>query len=481
MPTKRMLAALVVLFMLFALVSCTKGENDAETTTNNPQGSEVTTPGETENPYKLNIPDVRYDGYVLNIANDALNSSKYVYNSMMSDGISGDVIKDAIYTRNLQLSELLGVTITESPVNTSTVRNLIQAGEQEYDLITVNLDNIPMIIGFALDFNQIETVDLDMPWWDQNAKRDLSIGGKLFYTYSDAVIFGLDNTRAVYFNQDMYNELMLEDAYTLVEEGRWTMDKMIEYSQQALRDDGDGVWTAKDTYGFVVRAVTLCEALLISAEIFPEQVGNDGMPYTYCYDNQDRFINVFLDLMKKFDTDAVDYRSDAESAAAFQDGLCLYYMGVLKQGASLFRGSDLKYGILPKPKYTEDQDRYYCVSPNGHALLIPYTNTDPERTGVVLEAMSYYSSNYYSDSALMPSYFTITQQGKTAIDPGSYRSLQIIHDSLAYELKYSGTQLILALSGRFEAGKTDVASLLKTLEKIAMNSFDNFLASINMK
>ncbi len=481
MPTKRMLAALVVLFMLFALVSCTKGENDAETTTNNPQGSEVTTPGETENPYKLNIPDVRYDGYVLNIANDALNSSKYVYNSMMSDGISGDVIKDAIYTRNLQLSELLGVTITESPVNTSTVRNLIQAGEQEYDLITVNLDNIPMIIGFALDFNQIETVDLDMPWGDQNAKRDLSIGGKLFYTYSDAVIFGLDNTRAVYFNQDMYNELMLEDAYTLVEEGRWTMDKMIEYSQQALRDDGDGVWTAKDTYGFVVRAVTLCEALLISAEIFPEQVGNDGMPYLYCYDNQDRFINVFLDLMKKFDTDAVDYRSDAESAAAFQDGLCLYYMGVLKQGASLFRGSDLKYGILPEPKYTEDQDRYYCVSPNGHALLIPYTNTDPERTGVVLEAMSYYSSNYYSDSALMPSYFTITQQGKTAIDPGSYRSLQIIHDSLAYELKYSGTQLILALSGRFEAGKTDVASLLKTLEKIAMNSFDNFLASINMK
>jgi len=156
-------------------------------------------------------------------------------------------------------------------------------------------------------------------------------------------------------------------------------------------------------------------------------------------------------------------------------------MGVLKQGASLFRGSDLKYGILPEPKYTEDQDRYYCVSPNGHALLIPYTNTDPERTGVVLEAMSYYSSNYYSDSALMPSYFTITQQGKTAIDPGSYRSLQIIHDSLAYELKYSGTQLILALSGRFEAGKTDVASLLKTLEKIAMNSFDNFLASINMK
>jgi hypothetical protein len=279
----------------------------------------------------------------------------------------------------------------------------------------------------------------------------------------------------------MYEELMLEDAYTLVEEGRWTMDKMIEFSQLALRDDGDGVWTTSDTYGFVVRAVTLCEALFISAEIFPEQMGEDGMPYLYCYENKDRFIDVFLDLMKKFDTDAVDYRTDANSVAAFQNGLCLYYMGVLKQGASIFRGSGLKYGILPEPKYSESQDRYYCVSPNGHALMIPYTNPDPERTSVVLEAMSYYSSSYYSDTALMPSYFTITQQGKTAIDPGSYRSLQMIHDSLAYELKYSGTQLIVSLSSKFESGKTDVASLLKALEKNTKNSFDTFLASINMK
>ena len=339
MIAKRTLAIIMVLIILITFASCMKGDKDAETTTAQtaPQVSETTTPAETENPYKLNIPDVRYDGYVLNIANDALNTTKYVESSMLSDTVSGDVIKDAIYMRNLQLSELLGVTITESPANPGTVRNLLTAGEKEYDLVTVTLDNIPMIIGFALDFNQIETVDLDMPWWDQNAKRDLSIGGKLFYTYSDAVIYGLDNTRAVYFNQDMYSELMLEDAYTLVEEGRWTMDKMIEFSQLALRDDGDGVWSTKDTYGFVVRAVTLCEALLISAEIFPEQVGKDGMPYLYCYENQDKFIDVFLDLMKKFDIDAVDYRSDGESASAFADGLCLYYMGVLKQGASLSR------------------------------------------------------------------------------------------------------------------------------------------------
>ena len=81
----------------------------------------------------------------------------------------------------------------------------------------------------------------------------------------------------------------------------------------------------------------------------------------------------------------------------------------------------------------------------------------------------------------MPSYFTITLQGKTAIDSGSYRSLQIIHDSLAYELKYSGTQLILSLSSHFEAGKTEVASLLKSLENVSKKALDKFLTSINMK
>ncbi len=479
MKASKFIALALVLLMLVPLISCGTGEGEQDGTTAAGNITEQTEqPSDSETKYELDIPDVRYDNYTFTIANDGLNTSKYVHNKMTSEGMNGEVINDAIFTRNTLLYDTLGISIEEFNINTASVRNLISSGEHLYDLVTVTLDSLPAIIAYATDFNSIETMNLDMPWWDQNAAKDCLIGDKLLYTYSDAVIYGMDNTRAVYFNQDYHNQLGLEDLYDMVREGKWTIEELNIMAAQAYRDDGDGKRGPTDTYGFTVRAISLCEAMMVSAGISPMQVNDNGDPFLYCYDDQEKFIDVFLGMMNTFNNDGVYYQGDGDAATAFSNGLALFYMGVLKQGASIFRGGELNYGILPLPKYDVYQDRYLCLSPNGHALLIPLSSPDTERTGVILEAMSFYSSAYYSDTALMPSYYTITLQGKTAKDSGSYECLQIIHDNIAYLLKYSGTTLITGLSSYFEGGRTDIASLLKQLEKIHKTALDKFLADI---
>ncbi len=481
MKIRNKIAFALALVLIIPLASCTAGETDAPVTTTADSSlisQTDTTIAETENPYVLDVPDVRYDNYTLNIANDALNTTKYVNSKMTADTMNADAINDAIYARNSLLSEKFGIKIAEFQLNTNQIKTLLNSGEQIYDIIMIDLDNIPSVIAYATDLNSVNSIHLDMPWWDQNAVRDCSIKGKLYYTFSDAVIYGMDNTRAVYFNQDYAEQLQLGDLYQVVREGRWTIDTMNMMASQAYRDDGDGIRNSKDTYGFSVRAISLCEAMMVSAGISPLQIDSEGMPYLYCYEQQDNFISVFLDIMKKFKNDGVNYQSDADAVASFSNGLALFYMGVLKQGASVFRAGVVNYGILPLPKYDESQDKYLCLSPNGHSIIIPITNPDPERTGVILEAMSYYSSAYYSSSALMPSYFTITLQGKTARDSGSYECLQIIHDNIGYLLKYSGTTLITGLSGYFENGNTNVSSLLKQLQKVHESALSKFLADM---
>ena len=55
-----------------------------------------------------------------------------------------------------------------------------------------------------------------------------------------------------------------------------------------------------------------------------------------------------------------------------------------------FRKLDFEYGIVPYPKYDESQKTYCCNTWEGSpAAFIPVTSSDPEKAGLVLDAMAY--------------------------------------------------------------------------------------------
>ena len=82
---------------------------------------------------------------------------------------------------------------------------------------------------------------------------------------------------------------------------------------------------------------------------------------------------------------------------------------------SYLRDMKSDYGIIPYPKYDENQDGYYTFQHDQIGLFtIPVTSTKKDMAGAVLEAMSSESSK-----TVVPSYYEVALKSKYSRDSES--------------------------------------------------------------
>lgn len=103
--------------------------------------------------------------------------------------LTGEIINDAIYQRNITVSDRLNVNLDvaigdgwEKYNNTvSAIRASIQAADGAYDVIAGWSARIPSLSleGLFLDAQTIPYLDLEMPWWNQSCRTELTIGNRL--------------------------------------------------------------------------------------------------------------------------------------------------------------------------------------------------------------------------------------------------------------------------------------------------------------
>ncbi len=463
---KKFLCIFLALLVLVPLTAAcaSSGEGEDTGTSGITGGNQETLPGE-ETKLQPNLPDVKYDGYEFNVANDFAKATKYTTNAIDAYAVTGDPINDALYHRTMLMEDTFGIKIVDHNVDLAPIRNTIASGEDVYAIATITLSNIMQMVnaGYAIDIYDVDTIDLDMPWWDKNAEEKLSFDGRLYYTFSDFLITGLDNARATYFNKNLITNLGLENPYELVVNGRWTIEKMKEMATAAVDDlNGDGKYTVlNDQVGIANNATTFYEAMLTGCDAEIMKQGQDGIPYFTCYDEKDFFIGVYQKLLELFTADNCYLIAGTDDARTmFIEGRSLFIVDTLYM-ASKSRVEDINFGILPVAKYTEAQEKYYHVSPNPHGIMIPSTTLNTDRTGVLLEALSYYSSAYYSDTALIPSYYEVALKAKSATDTESADMLTLIHDNISYVIKIVGTDFSNLIFSNFAAGRTEIASILE--------------------
>lgn len=91
------------------------------------------------------------------------------------------------------------------------------------------------------------------------------------------------------------------------------------------------------------------------------------------------------------------------------------------------------FGLLPYPKLTETQENYYStVAPyNSQFICVPLIQNDVERTGIITEALA-----YYGKEIVTPAYYDVNLIGQTARDEESADMLDIIFDSLVFDIGY---------------------------------------------
>lgn len=410
-----------------------------------------------------------------------VDSRDFIYD----EEVKGEPINDAVRDRITKVEEAFNCEIIglQSPALIADARSEILAGGSQYQVIMPAMTEVKTLAGegLLLDLYSIGTIQLDQPWWSQNASKNLSIGNRLYFTLGDISLIDNDGIAALAFNKILVNDNNLESPYSHVYDNSWTHEKMYDICKGMNRDlDGDGILNSNDQYGFVTDPGNIVAFIYSSGETLISKDADD-MPYPSIYNER---VSQVIDLFMAFANDkaafgeTVLFGDHLEANTNFMNNQMLFRLSAMFRFTQM-RAMESDFGFLPMPKFEESQDSYHhSYSYASPGISLPITLISPEETGAVLEALA-----YWGRYTVLPAYYEINLQTKVARDDESAEMLDIIFDAATFDLgliyNFGGMRdifepFVKANTNNFASAyatieekiKTEIGTLIETFKNI---------------
>jgi len=411
-------------------------QNQALTDNNNSAGGAVETTKSLEDLYPY--PDHDYGGAVINILarKDNWAGGSQDFDDLTVENMTGEVLNDAIYNRTKAVEEKYNVQVKVTPVAdpTATITKSIKAGDNAYQLIQEKLAFISATLAaqnYLFDLKTVSSINLDAPWYNQNALKDLSILNKVTVLGGDMTISDKSGVIMTVFNKKLQQQYGIEDLYATVRNGKWTLDKMYELMLQTTMDlNGDGKMTfAGDQWGLAIEDYG---GWMLSAASGNRLATLDENGIPYMTHLSEKNISDYERIKKIMYEKAgrVVTPEDVEHVGVFVENRCFLSIDMLSSIAML-RSMDDDFGIIPLPKQDEVQKDYITtISPwVSRFIAIPSTCQNIDMVGAVIDAMSRESTN-----TVMPAYYDNLLHQKIARDDESIDMLKQIFSSVIYDI-----------------------------------------------
>ncbi len=471
---KYAISSLLILSVL--LITITTGcSNSAKSDTQNKitsesqETTETTTDENNEETFiEPEIPDKKYNGQQFNIIYPEWGAFE---NYLFSEELTGEIINDTVFKRNSAVEERLDIVIEGySPGYIQdiypAVNSAVMAGDSSYDLIMTHcIQDIHAMIksNIIKDWNKIPNVDFSKPYWNQSMNDTLEVMGKLPVAASDYVI---PDPNCIPFNKNMIDDYGLENPYDLVKNGTWTWDKLGEMASKVSVDlDGDSKFTNADQYGFACEVDWMLASVISSCDQPFVDFNSEGMPEVALGNEKTAdIISMIYSLLCENNTSftfGYDQMKDEKLGLPFDSGRVLFYMRDVKSLTD-YREMEDEFGVLPFPKYDENQEQYLSLNWSG-LMCVPAVVNDTELVGSAAELLSAETRR-----SLIPAYFDVLLEGKIARDNDSKEMLRLIFDNCVYDfgLNYSNfSQSLYIVSNMIKAKSTDTASFLAKITK----------------
>ena len=499
--TAKIIVALLILSVIFIMFSCNsaqsggdksgEGNNAGENSGSN-DGLPDETSVEAEIPFPYDPRD--YGGAPFKIIIDkqwsgnSLDITDYDIEEM-----NGEVLNDAIYTRNCIIEEMYNIKFEAVHCDDSVesfVNKLVKAGLDEYDACAPRLMNAAKFAAKGQCVNVLETdLSLDAPWWDQNIVNDTSIGGAAYFVAGDIFIKHYDGIDMFMFNKKLLSDFGLESPYNLVNNNQWTMDKfneMVKADGITFDLDGDGKFTRNDRYGFVTQVDYLPSMIVACGEKIITKDKDDMPVFTGATEKVsnilDRMLDIYIDDTYCMHRNAYGKENGGGQLVqfwVFPEGRGLFYWGFPRYMDLGLRDMEDDFGILPIPKWDSSQTRYYAMLNNWHSYtyMIPITVQDVEKSSQIMDAMA-----YHGRKLIKPAYYDVCLQRKYTRDEESSAMLDIIFSSTCYELGevFGIGGFIGALCDDLQKGKNNMMTVFEKnqgkIDKDISKLIDNFEA-----
>lgn len=481
---KQFLSLALILAMLVC-AGCSEPANQdvtAETT------AAVTSEPETEI-LKADVPERDFEGYSYTFVTIGPGMNiHWALPEIYVEDLNGDIINDSIYERNSRISGQFNIIIdayfTATPADVA--KKSILANSDEFDVISTGIQygvDTLVLNGYLLDLMEVPYIDLSKPWWDKNASGQLSVMNKLYVTISDLGYRDKEATWIFTFNKKMINDFNLEDPYQMVRDKQWTFENMYDMARAASGDvNGDSIMDQNDRYGLLSQTHTALQ-FAESGEVLIASKNTEDLPeLVFMNDKTEAILTKVLELFKDKNTvfHATSYKGAEDIWNAqlqmMNDNRALFQQTLMNR-VLLLRQYECDFGILPQPLMYEGQTEYRapvdmaCTS----SVSIPITAGDPERTGIILEALT--ADSYYT---LIPNYYEVAIKGKGLRDIESLEMFDTIFGNRIYDIGWAFgfggiPDMITAMGG---SGKTDIASQYAKREEKAQKDLEKFIETI---
>lgn len=371
---------------------------------------------------------------------------------MMDAGEStGDVVDDAVYQRNITVSERLnvGFVYTETDYTwdqvATNIRKIIQAGDDAFELIVNDQRGLAQLSAEKMFANVYNCKYFDFEsagWWDKYM-HDLTIGNKNMYLLvGDYFIDVLRKAHVIYYNRDIFRDIYgdPDEIYKAVNEGKWTYDLMLTYINGAYMDtDGNGNKGSNDRFGMIIAGV--------GGSIFPYEYAGEpdfisrdenGIPsITIANDRSDQLYQKIFDVYYSDATDTNYSENSEQFFNNFKSGGSLFLSTATIGEFDILRDMENEVGILPYPKLDEAQSTYHTtIHDTAEIGAIPTTCGDPDFASAVIQALC-----VESNKILIPAYYETALKIKYTRDNYSSQMIDIVYEGIdgLFPLVYGGT------------------------------------------
>lgn len=434
-----------VLLCMLLLTGCGGGTgSDTETTADNsPKPAESESETETADPYEIaNIlpEELDFGGADVRFMIEKNWDGNFtgMLDTIWVEEDTGDIVTSAVYNRNLKIADCLNVNISlAEPVNPTGMLKRLQP------MIASGTNDCEVIGGYQVYSGSIAAMDMllpldsltylhtDAPYWP-GAYIDNIAYENTYWVTGDLTTMYTGGLETSFVNARIWNDHFPdEDIYTLVREGKWTLDFLRSAIETVSTDtDGDGKIGWEDGVIGIVYD-------------YPDLMLNGG-GVQYSSRDADGTIRIAImnehtiDLWQKlyqiyFETNGALNRVKEKSSSInvmefFAKENVFFTCYVLDQSVNYLREMEDDYYILPCPKYDEAQEDYISsVSDNVTMFGLPVTVTGEyaEMCGAVLEAMA--AESYTS---LRPAYYESALKSKYSRDAASAEMIDLIASSV---------------------------------------------------
>ncbi len=376
---------------------------------------------------------------------------------------SGDIVLDELFARDSMLEEYFNVDIVYDDTLDSAMPgkliSSVQSGDDTYSLVLGVLVNIARQLfnqDLLHDLNQIEEIDLTKSWWNQNSVDNFTYNGQIYMATGAITNRYVYAPYAVLFNRRLITDLSLEDPYAMVEEGTWTLEEFIEMIElQYVDQNSNLIADTEDFYGLAPSSDSETAWFFAAGNHFITKDDSGEFIVTLSTEDNLDMLDMIADMYAL--DDVLKYKATYDSVHLFGEGNAIFHSTALCDITMLNEMEDA-YGIVPVPKYDEDQENYISNA-NCHIstmALLPTSIVDTHAAALVVEAMAAVSQYTSLDKQ-----YEQVLLNRQALDAQSKNCLRTVVESVSYDwlYMYDMAGLGSTVRDRLRVGESDFSSL----------------------